>query len=199
MDAEKISVDGFNLNISDAKARNMISDKYDPDNGTYVVGDTCINDDILYICNTDIDTPEAFDPTKWDADTVGHYCSELKSNLTDNSTDDSTYQISLDRVGNMRNLTFFRINWGKVKSFIDNLPSTDNPRGTRIYSNTIYKSFNSGGVQKYCGIGFIIIRMNDGTRETTAVTATAYNSGNATETVIADTDQVTGELTWFTD
>ena len=85
MDAEKISVDGFNLNISDAKARNMISDKYDPDNGTYVVGDTCINDDILYICNTDIDTPEAFDPTKWDADTVGHYCSELKSNLTENA------------------------------------------------------------------------------------------------------------------
>ena len=86
MDAEKISVDGFNLNISDAKARNMISDKYDPDNGTYVVGDTCINDDILYICNTDIDTPEAFDPTKWDADTVGHYCSELKSNLTNLET-----------------------------------------------------------------------------------------------------------------
>ena len=83
MDAEKISVDGFNLNISDAKARNMISDKYDPDNGTYVVGDTCINDDILYICNTDIDTPEAFDSSKWDADTIGHYCSELKSNLTE--------------------------------------------------------------------------------------------------------------------
>ncbi len=81
MDAEKISVDGFNLNISDAKARNMISDKYDPDNGTYVVGDTCINDDILYICNTDIDTPETFDSSKWDADTIGHYCTELKSNL----------------------------------------------------------------------------------------------------------------------
>ena len=82
MDAEKISVDGFNLNISDAKARDMISDKYDPDNGTYVVGDTCINDDVLYICNTDIDTPEDFDSNKWDADTIGHYCSELKSNLT---------------------------------------------------------------------------------------------------------------------
>lgn len=83
MDVEKISVDGFNLNVSDAKARDMISDKYDPDNGTYVVGDTCINDDVLYICNTDIDTPEDFDSNKWDADTIGHYCSELKSNLTD--------------------------------------------------------------------------------------------------------------------
>lgn len=81
MDVEKLSVDGFNLNVADAKARDMISDKYDPDNGTYVVGDTCINDDVFYICNTDIDTPEDFDSSKWDADTIGHYCSELKSNL----------------------------------------------------------------------------------------------------------------------
>ena len=60
MDVEKLSVDGFNLNVADAKARDMISDKYDPDNGTYVVGDTCINDDILYICNTDI-VDDAYD------------------------------------------------------------------------------------------------------------------------------------------
>lgn len=95
MDVEKLSVDGFNLNISDAKARDMISDKYDPDNGTYVVGDTCINDDVFYICNTDIDIPEDFDSSKWDADTIGHYCSELKSNLIELQYTDIGTSISL--------------------------------------------------------------------------------------------------------
>ena len=124
---------------------------------------------------------------------------EIKSNLTDNPTDDNSLQISLDRIGQQRTITFFRIGWAQVKSFINGLPATDNPRSDRIYSNAIYKSFNSSGVQKYVSLGFIIIRMNSGTRETTAVTATAYNSASATETVIADGDQITGELTWFTD
>lgn len=125
--------------------------------------------------------------------------SEIKSNLTDNPTDDSTYQISLDRVGNMRHLTFFRTEWGSVKSFINNLPSSDNPRSNRTYSNAIYKSFLSSDVQKYIDIGFIIIYMNNGTRETTAVSAITYHSANASETVLSDGDQLIGELTWFTD
>ena len=82
MNAKKMNVDGVDVYLEDENARKMISDEYDPTNGTYEVGDTCINNNKLYICNTDIDTPEDFDPSKWDEDTIGHYCSELKSNLT---------------------------------------------------------------------------------------------------------------------
>ena len=83
-----MNVDGVDVYLEDENARKMISDEYDPTNGTYEVGDTCINNNKLYICNTDIDTPEDFDSTKWDADTIGHYCTELKSNLTHNVTFD---------------------------------------------------------------------------------------------------------------
>ena len=86
MNAKKMNVDGVDVYLEDENARKMISDEYDPTNGTYEVGDTCINNNKLYICNTDIDTPEDFDSTKWDADTIGHYCTELKSNLTELTT-----------------------------------------------------------------------------------------------------------------
>lgn len=125
--------------------------------------------------------------------------SEIKSNLTDNPTDSTNYDISIDRVGKQRLLTFFRASWGNLKSFINDLPSTDNPRGNRVYSNAVYKSYYSDNIQKYIGVGFIIIRMNNGVRETTAITSTAYNSSSASETVVGDTNQITGQLIWFVD
>jgi hypothetical protein len=43
----------------------VITDEYDS-TSTYSEGDYVIYNNELYICNTDIDTPEEFDSTKWD-------------------------------------------------------------------------------------------------------------------------------------
>lgn len=41
------------------------ADKYDQQNGTYVAGDYVIYDDKLYICTTDIETPQSFNSNYW--------------------------------------------------------------------------------------------------------------------------------------
>ena len=43
----------------------VIADEYD-NTSTYSEGDYVMYNNELYICNTDIDTPEDFDDTKWD-------------------------------------------------------------------------------------------------------------------------------------
>ena len=43
------------------------ADLYDATTGTYAVKDTCVQAGVLYICNTAISTPEAFNSSKWDA------------------------------------------------------------------------------------------------------------------------------------
>lgn len=70
------------INELDARDKNSISDEYDPVAGTYAVGDTCLESNQLRVCNTAIDTPHAFDETEWDTKTLGEYCAEIKSNLT---------------------------------------------------------------------------------------------------------------------
>lgn len=56
--------------------KDMISDAYDS-TLTYVVGDYCIYNNVLYKCNTAIATPEAFTPAKWDATTATEELREL--------------------------------------------------------------------------------------------------------------------------
>lgn len=60
---------------------NMISDAYS-NQDTYAVGDVCIHNNILYVCNTEIDTPHAFDLSEWDPDTLGNYCSTLNGDVS---------------------------------------------------------------------------------------------------------------------
>lgn len=60
----------------------MISDAYS-DQDTYAVGDVCIHNNILYVCNTEIDTPHAFDLSEWDPDTLGNYCSKLNGDVNE--------------------------------------------------------------------------------------------------------------------
>ena len=67
----------------------MISDVYDA-TSTYKVGDVCIHNNKLYVCNTDIDTPHAFDLSEWDPDTLGNYVSEIKSSLSNLELDSIT-------------------------------------------------------------------------------------------------------------
>lgn len=69
---------------------NMISDAYS-DQDTYAVGDVCIHNNILYVCNTEIDTPHAFDLSEWDPDTLGNYCSKLNGDVTEIKSSLSNY------------------------------------------------------------------------------------------------------------
>lgn len=65
-----------NLTFGD---RNVIppSVAYD-DTSTYLVGKTCIYDNEEYVCKEQIDTPEAFDSSKWEK-VVGYYSSAFGS------------------------------------------------------------------------------------------------------------------------
>ena len=69
-------------NVKKIGPGNMISDAYS-DQDTYAVGDVCIHNNILYVCNTEIDTPHAFDLSEWDPDTLGNYCSKLNGDVTE--------------------------------------------------------------------------------------------------------------------
>ena len=74
---------------------NMISDAYS-DQDTYAVGDVCIYNNILYVCNTEIDTPHAFDLSEWDPDTLGNYCSKLNGDVTEINSSLSQLKIHHD-------------------------------------------------------------------------------------------------------
>lgn len=69
-------------NVKEIGPGNMISDAYS-DQDTYAVGDVCIHNNILYVCNTEIDTPHAFDLSEWDPDTLGNYCSNLNGDVSE--------------------------------------------------------------------------------------------------------------------
>ena len=70
------------VNVKKIGPGNMISDAYS-DQDTYAVGDVCIHNNILYVCNTEIDTPHAFDLSEWDPDTLGNYCSKLNGDVSE--------------------------------------------------------------------------------------------------------------------
>ena len=72
-------------NVKEIGPGNMISDAYS-DQDTYAVGDVCIHNNILYVCNTEIDTPHAFDLSEWDPDTLGNYCSKLNGDVNEINT-----------------------------------------------------------------------------------------------------------------
>ena len=81
-------------NVKEIGPGNMISDAYS-DQDTYAVGDVCIHNNILYVCNTEIDTPHAFDLSEWDPDTLGNYCSKLNGDVNEintNLTDFATWE-----------------------------------------------------------------------------------------------------------
>lgn len=58
----------------------LISDAYDPDT-TYNIGDYCIYNNTLYVCNTD-DTTGTWDPTCWDQTSCADQFALLNSALT---------------------------------------------------------------------------------------------------------------------
>ena len=58
----------------------VISDEYD-DYTAYSVGDYCIHENTLYKCNTDITPYEVWDPTHWDACTVGEEIAAANSDI----------------------------------------------------------------------------------------------------------------------
>jgi len=74
----KTLIGAINENANDKN----VSDAYNS-NATYSAGDYCIYNTTLYKCNTDIDTPEAFDSTHWTATTVAKELGDNKIILTE--------------------------------------------------------------------------------------------------------------------
>ena len=58
----------------------IISDEYD-EHTAYSVGNYCINENTLYKCNTDINPYEVWDPSHWDACTVGEEIAAANSEI----------------------------------------------------------------------------------------------------------------------
>lgn len=76
-------IGGVSQQFVDAVAqKQLISDKYS-DESTYAVGDFCIYEDSLYVCNTAISTPEAWNSAHWDLTRVDEELKQVKSNLTE--------------------------------------------------------------------------------------------------------------------
>lgn len=66
--------------IDERALKTVITDAYDA-TATYAVGDYCIYNDVLYKCNTAINTPEAFNVAKWDVTKVENEIAILNSTL----------------------------------------------------------------------------------------------------------------------
>lgn len=70
--------------IDERALKTVITDAYDA-TATYAVGDYCIYNDVLYKCNTAINTPEPFNVAKWDVTKVENEIAILNSTLTNES------------------------------------------------------------------------------------------------------------------
>lgn len=67
--------------LNDKTDLDVIAVAYDA-TATYAEGDYCIYNGIMYVCNADISTAEAFDSTHWDAVTVADEITDLKEDLS---------------------------------------------------------------------------------------------------------------------
>lgn len=58
--------------------------EYDPQTGTYKIGDLCIHEGHVYSCWIDVNTPEAWDSTKWQPTDVDQEISKLEAETLTN-------------------------------------------------------------------------------------------------------------------
>lgn len=63
------AIDDIDITLATKANESIIADAYD-NTSTYLVGDYCMYENALYICNTDISTAEDFDSTHWDPITI---------------------------------------------------------------------------------------------------------------------------------
>lgn len=76
-DEETVSMnEDLVTNITNKDIQNIVSDAYD-NSKTYAINDYCIKDNILYKCNTTIETAEEFDSSKWTSTNVAKEISDL--------------------------------------------------------------------------------------------------------------------------
>ena len=81
----QVMPNGDTVYYEDSKAREMFADAYDSTK-SYAVGNHCIKDDVLYVCNTAIPSGgETWNLAHWTATTYDAEVSQLKSNLTNNT------------------------------------------------------------------------------------------------------------------
>lgn len=98
----------------------IISDEYD-EHTAYSVGDYCIYENTLYKCNTDINPYEVWDPSHWDACTVGEEIAAANSEI-------DTINASLTQ-----NEVFY-------KNFDITIATTDTGR-TKVISNVVTNAY----------------------------------------------------------
>lgn len=80
-DEETVSMnEDLVTNITNKDIQNIVSDAYD-NSKTYAINDYCIKDNILYKCNTTIETAEEFDSSKWTSTNVAKEISDLSNYL----------------------------------------------------------------------------------------------------------------------
>lgn len=84
----------------------------------YAVDEDCVYEGVRYKCITAIETPEAFDPNKWQAISIEGELNELNSSLANTNTD-------------LKNLItqLGPIHWTSVTKIYDFLRNTNNPIG----------------------------------------------------------------------
>lgn len=75
-----LTIGSNNLILQDAAVRASIAPEYSS-SSTYAVGDLCMNNGVLYECNTAISTAEAWTAAHWTAVTVGGELGSLKDGL----------------------------------------------------------------------------------------------------------------------
>jgi hypothetical protein len=68
-DISSWNIHGTAYDVADSQARANFADAYDS-SATYAVGDYCTQYGRLYVCNTEISTPEAWTAAHWTATTV---------------------------------------------------------------------------------------------------------------------------------
>ena len=140
------------------KTTNVIGyDEYS-NTSTYAVGDYCIYNNKLYVCNTAIGTAENFDSSKWTETNIEEIISSIENNIesmntitTGTATMSSTYTQNVEinhyeKVGHIVSVEFtFRVKgtWGNTTEFITGLPKAKNAtRFTGINSSTSYGGYN---------------------------------------------------------
>ena len=87
-EVESIDLDGTIYEVKDADARaeiSLLEDDIAPEydsTATYSTGDYCMYAGTIYVANTDISTPEAFDNDHWDETSAAQELSEIKSSVS---------------------------------------------------------------------------------------------------------------------
>ena len=169
----------------------IISDEYD-EHTAYSVGNYCINENTLYKCNTDINPYEVWDPSHWDACTVGEEIAAANSEI-------DTINASLTQLEGQISTAKFGIDSGNKTSF--SFTNLHNLNNTSIYKHGIVV-IGAGSTQ--CTVYMVWINESNTNVVFTNLTSTTVRNltgsvSGTTLTITADSTVYGGlKLIWLT-